>query len=172
MKLLFTFLSLRFFDMRRERETHNFFLCWLFHLTPPRAAHFVDPNWSRRGETKNRLPSSRLESQLLLFFQIPQILSASGHDIIHVPGPISFLRFLLWHLWLSHPLRTRVNTCAQCVHLTNPCTKRKVLSLTKPKGKIYKTKSLGNYITERGGYIVRNRGLGFFLGGVMAYQLL
>ena len=27
--------------------------------------------------------------------------------------------------------------------------KRKVLSLTKPKGKIYKTKSLGHYITQR-----------------------
>ena len=37
-KLLFTFLSLRFFDMRRERHTHNFFLSWLFHRIPPRAA--------------------------------------------------------------------------------------------------------------------------------------
>ena len=34
-----------------------------------------------------------------------------------------------------------------CLHLTNPCAKRKVLSLTKPKGKIYKTKFLGHYIT-------------------------
>ena len=48
-----------------------------------------------------------------------------------------------------------VNTCTQCVHLTNSCTKRKVLSLTKLKGKIYKTKndnikkSLRNYITFR-----------------------
>ena len=82
------------------------------------------------------------------FFQIPQILSASGHDGIHVPHIISYLGFLLWHLWLSHPPRTRVNTCAQCVHLTDPCIKRKVLSLTKPKNKIYKTKSLRNYITR------------------------
>ena len=35
-----------------------------------------------------------------------------------------------------------------CLQLTNPCAKRKVLSLTKPKGKIYKTKSLGHYITN------------------------
>ena len=125
--------------MRRER--HSFFLCWLFHLTPPRAAHFVDPNWSRRGETKNRLHSSRLESQLTVFFQIPQILSASGHDVIHFPGPISYLGFLLWHLWLSHPPRAHMNTCTQCVHLTYPCTKRKVLSLNNLKGKIYKTKN-------------------------------
>ena len=83
----------------------------------------------------------------LFFFQIPQILSASGHDVIHVPGNISYLGFLLRDLWLSHPPHTRVNTCAQCVHLTNQCNKRKVLCLTKPKGKIYKTKSLWNYIS-------------------------
>ena len=35
-----------------------------------------------------------------------------------------------------------------CLYLANPCAKRKVLSLTKPKGKIYKTKSLGHYITH------------------------
>ena len=48
----------------------------------------------------------------------------------------------MWHLWFSHPLHVRVNTCTQLTHaLTNPCTKQNVLSLTKPKGKIYKTKS-------------------------------
>ena len=36
------------------------------------------------------------------------------------------------------------------LHLPNPCAKRKVLSLTKPKGKIYKTNSLGHYITVTG----------------------
>ena len=35
------------------------------------------------------------------------------------------------------------------LHLTNPCAKRKVLTLTEPKGKIYKTKSLGHYITRK-----------------------
>ena len=92
-KLLFTFLSLRFFDTRRER--HNFFnKC---------AAHFVDPNLSCLGETKNRLISSRLESQVtvIFFFSNSKILSASGHDIIHFPGLIYYLGFSLWHLWLS-----------------------------------------------------------------------
>ena len=42
----------------------------------------------------------------------------------------------------------RAWTPALMLHLTNPCAKRKVLSLTKPKGKIYKTKSLGHYITH------------------------
>ena len=36
------------------------------------------------------------------------------------------------------------------LHLTNPCAKQKVLSLTKLKGRIYKTKSLGHYIKQRG----------------------
>ena len=64
------------------------------------------------------------------------------------------------HPW-SHPLSgifilTSVNDTSSprahqhlrsSLHLNNPCTKRKVLSLTKPKGRIYKTKSPGHYIT-------------------------
>ena len=79
------------------------------------------------ASSENQLPASSVESLLTVFFfkfQNPQPI-ASGHDVIHVPGPISYLRFLLWHLCLSHPPRTRVNTCTQYVHLTNPCTKPK-----------------------------------------------
>ena len=65
-----------------------------------------------------------------------------GHDVIHIPGHILSLGFLFWHLWTTHPPCARLNTCAQvCTSLTH------VLSPTKPKGKIYKTKSLGHYIT-------------------------
>ena len=45
-------------------------------------------------------------------------------------------------------LSARAWTPAFMLHLTNPCAKRKVLSLTKPKDKIYKTKSIGHYITR------------------------
>ena len=46
------------------------------------------------------------------------------------------------------PIRSAcASTPALMLHQTNPCAKRKVLSLTKSKGKMYKTKSLGNYIT-------------------------
>ena len=69
-------------------------------------------------------PSSNLNSLFFFKFQNPQPI-ASGHDVIHVPGLISYLEFLLWHLWLSHPPSARVNTCIQCVHLTNPCPKPK-----------------------------------------------
>ena len=47
-----------------------------------------------------------------------------------------------------HVRSARAWTPALMLHLTNPCAKRKVLSLTKPKDKIYKTKSLGHYITS------------------------
>ena len=128
-KLLFTFSEFKVFrheerEREREREGNNFLLCWpvctssaLDSLTQQTRSIFRRP-------PKNRLPSSRLESQLSVFFkfQHPQPI-ASGHDVIQTPAPISYLGFLLWHLWLSHPPLTHVNTCTQCVHLTNPCTK-------------------------------------------------
>ena len=144
-KFFITFLSLRFFDMR---EKHIFFLRWLFHLIPTTCGTPAANYWS--GLDKLRKSTFFVQDQISIncfFFRIPKILNASGHDVIHVFGLIFYLAFLLRHLWLSHPPRARVNNCAQCVHLTNPCTKRKVLSLTIPKGKILKTKSLHNYIT-------------------------
>ena len=117
-KLLFTFLSWRFFDMKRER--HNFLLCWLFHLTPPRATPRCKILvWHRRAP-ENQLPFSSVESQLLFFFSNPQILSPSlpGHDVIHIPSPIFSLGFFYCDICDCH-------TCTQYVHLTNPCTKPK-----------------------------------------------
>ena len=54
----------------------------------------------------------------------------------------SYFDISKWHI-----LPGRAWTPALMLHLTNPCAKRKVLSLTEPKGNIYKTKSLGHYIT-------------------------
>ena len=72
------------FEFKEERETQ-----FLSMLTFPSGEHFVDPNWSRLGKTKNRLPSPRLESQLTGFFPNSKILS-----VIHVTGLISYLGFL------------------------------------------------------------------------------
>ena len=67
----------------------------------------------------------------------------------HPQVTIFYLGFLFWHLWMTHPPCVRINTCAQvCTYLTHVLS-QKVLSLTKPKGKIYKTKSLGHYITNQ-----------------------
>ena len=77
--------------------------------------------------------------------QLPDFSQISAHDSgawhhSHTPGHNSIWDFYFditeWHI-----------LPALMLHLINPCTKRKVLSLTKPKGKIYKTKSLGHYIT-------------------------
>ena len=71
-----TFLSLRFFDIRGKRS--NFFLCWLFHLTPPHAAPRCKLLvWPRRVP-ENHLPSSRVES--LFFFSNSKILSPWRHS--------------------------------------------------------------------------------------------
>ena len=138
-KLLFTFSSWRFFDMRREK--HNFFLCWLFHLTPttcsPRHKLLV---WPRRALKIDFLTQSLNLNEL--FFSNSKILSTSGHDVIHIP----IFLFPIWGFYCDisdcHvPHHAHMNTCTQCVHLTNPCTKQKILSLTKPKAKIYKTKN-------------------------------
>ena len=126
-----------------ERERHNFFLYRHFRLTPPRVAHFVDPTFGflllasdlnfqltqpKRGarSAQSRLDSPRSEYQLTLFFQIPQILSVSEHDVIHVTGLISIWCFFLWHLWLSHPPRACVNTCTQLtrIQLTHALSER------------------------------------------------
>ena len=132
-KLFITFLSLRFFHMRRER--HNFFLCWLFHLTPSRAAPPPKTTGLASASSENRLASSKPKSQLsrsefksqltVFFCQIPKTSALLGMTSFTSPVSFPICFFLLWHLWLSHSPRTRVNTCTQCMHLTNPCTKPK-----------------------------------------------
>ena len=92
----FTFLSLRFFEMRRKR--HNFFQCWLFvhrqlstlwlnHVRPP-----PQTTGLASASSENRLSSSRHESQLCLFSN-PKILSSS------LPGMTSFTSPVLFTIW-------------------------------------------------------------------------
>ena len=66
--------------------------------------------------------------------------------------PNTLVSIPIWDFYFDisewHILSARAWTPAIMLHLTNPCTKQKVLILTKPKGKIYKTKSLLHYIIE------------------------
>ena len=103
---------------------------------------------------QSRLASPSSESQpssyetgtrLTGFSQISAHASGAWrHPNTLVPIPIRDFYFDIseWHI-----LSVRTWTPALMLHLTNPRTKRKVLILTKPKGKIYKTKSLRHYIT-------------------------
>ena len=127
--------------MRRER--HN-----LSMLTFPSAPNHVQPRPQTTGlasaSSESQPSSSDAKTQLTDFSQLSKILCVITS--FTPPGHISYLGFYfdVWE-WRIHPARAWAP--ALMLHLTNSCTKRKVLSLTKPKGKIYKTKSLGHYIT-------------------------
>ena len=121
-----TFIYLFEFKVFRheERERHNFLLCWFFHLTPPRATPRCKTTRLASASSENQLPSSSVQSQQTLFFSNSKILSPS------LPGMTSFtspVPFTIWVFYCDicdcHILPARVNTCSQCVHLTNPCTK-------------------------------------------------
>ena len=148
-KLLFTFLLKVIRD--EERETQSFYADCFYIVSSqsnqraaPVAHKFV---WSSPGLNLNSLVwRQELNSQL--FLKSPKSSAhASGewrhsHPLVTIPIWDFYFDISEWHI-----LSARAWTPALMLHLTNPCTKRKVLSLTKPKGKIYKTKSL-NHITN------------------------
>ena len=93
---------------------------------------------------KVNLLLSRRELDSLLFLKSQPTLPV--RDVTQIPWS-QFLSVIFILTSLNDTSSPHAWTPALMLHLTNPCTKRKVLSLTKPKGKIYKRKSLGNYIT-------------------------
>ena len=107
-------------------------------------------NTRRRASTNSKSqPSSEAKTRITDFFSNPQNppRTLPVHEFIHIPQS---------HFPSGLSIVTSLNDTSaphahehlrSCSHLTNPCAKRKVLCLTKPKGKIYKTKSLGHYIT-------------------------
>ena len=122
-----------------ERDT--IFLCWLLlhrqlSTQPTRDAR----------SAQSRLASPRSESRLSRLEAGTQLTAFSHsrhlHPLVTVPIWDFYFDISEWHI-----LSACAWTPALMLHLTNPCAKRKVLSLTKLKGKIYKTKSLRNYIT-------------------------
>ena len=94
------------------------------------------------------LPVWTQELNSLLFLKSPYpqptLLGMTSFTSL-VPIPIWDFYFDICE-WRILPVRAW--TPVLMLYLTNPCAKRKVLSLTKLRGKIYKTKSLRHYITE------------------------
>ena len=132
-------------------ETDTIFLCWLLlhrqlSTQPTRGARSAQSRLSspRRAPKVNPL-SSEAGTQFTAFSQI------SAHASGAWCHPRTLVLIPIWDFYFDisewHTLSARVWTPALMLHLTNPCTKRKVLVPTKPKGKIYKTKSLCHYIT-------------------------
>ena len=143
-----------------ERDTIS--LCWLLlhrqlSTQPTRGTRSAQIRLASPS-SESRLSRSEAGTQLTAFSQILKILSPRFRCMTSLisPGLNSSLGFLFWYLWMTHPLRARANTCAHICTLLTHALNRKVLILPKLKGKIYKTKSLRNYITKenRNIYIV------------------
>ena len=111
---------------------------------PPRAAPAA--NFWRATKVNRLLRTLKLNTPLFLKSPKSSALPGITSFPSHSPFSLSeiFILTSVNNTSFPHAQWTLVLT----LHLTNPCAKRKVLSLTKPKGKIYKTKSLGHYITE------------------------
>ena len=123
-----------------RREIHN-----LSMLTFP----YTSTTRRKASASSESQPSSSgAKTQHNEFSQIPKILRARFRCMTSFtsPGLISYLRFY-FDICEWRNLPACAWTPALMLQLTNPCAKRKVLGLSKPKGKIYKTKSLGHYIT-------------------------
>ena len=115
------FLTLVFRLDKRERET-QFLLCWLF-LHGSKA--LLPTPASRTGPAQSQINNYRL------FQNHPKISAHRFRAWRHLHAShISYLGFLLWHLWLSYPLRASVN-CTQCVYTST--NSRIVESPTKTK---------------------------------------
>ena len=150
-KPLFTFFEFKGFSTWGERDT--IFLCWLLlhrqlSTQPTRDACSAQGRLaSLRSESQ--LTRSEAGTQLAAFFQIPKSSAHASGSWRHSHHLVSFPNWD-FHFYISewHILSARAWTPALMLHQTNPCAKRNFLTLTKPKGKIYKTKSLGNYITQ------------------------
>ena len=146
-KLFITF-EFKGYSTWRKRDT--IFLCWLLlHRqlsTQPTCGTRRAQSRLASPSSESRLSRSEAGTQLTAFSQISAHASGAWrHPHPQFPIPIWDFYFDIseWDI-----LSVRAWTSALMLHQTNPCAKRKVLSLTKPKGKIYKTKSLSNYITN------------------------
>ena len=136
----------RLFDMRRETQS---FYADCFYIVSSQPNQRVAP-----VEHKFIWPSSALKVNLLLpRRELNSLLfrKSQPHASCAWRHPNPLVTLSIWDFYFDisewHILSARAWTPVLMLHLTNPCAKQKVLNLTKPKGKIYKTKSLRHYIT-------------------------
>ena len=136
-KLLFTFLSLKVFR-HEERETQSFYADCFYIVssqTNQRAAPLAQSRLASPS-SESQPSSSEAGTQLTAFAQISAHASGAWRH------PNTLVRIPIWDFYVDisewHILSARAWTPALMLHLTNPRAKRKVLSLTKPKGKMYK----------------------------------
>ena len=104
-----TFYSLwvkRFVDIRRVIHNLSMLTFPSAPPPPPPPPHAIPRHkllaWSRWARLLRTL-----KLNLLTFLKSFRCMTS-----FTPPGHISYLGFLFWHLWMTHPPRARVNTCA------------------------------------------------------------
>ena len=125
---------------------HNLFMLTFPSSPAPRAAPSRKQLvWSWRAPKVNFLPPRQELNSLLFLKSSAHASGAWRHSHLLVPFPIWDFYFDIseWHI-----LSACAWTPVLMVYLTNLCSKRKVLILTKLQGKIYKTNSLRHYIAN------------------------
>ena len=129
-----------------ERDTHSFYSGFSICPHPTCVAPATRPlAWLRKAKV-NRLLPRRYSTQLTDFFKSHKILRGLPvHDVI----PISLsVIFILTSLNDTSAPRARLWAPAFMLHRANPCTEPRNSQPNKTKSKIYKTKSLGHYVTQ------------------------
>ena len=127
-----------------ERDTIWLLLHCQLSTQPTRGARSAQRRLALAGP-ESQPSSSQVRTQLT--FPNLKVLSPHFRAWRH---SYPLVTFSIWGFILTSLNDTsspRAWTPALMLHLTNPCTKRKVLILTKLKGKIYKMKSPHHYIT-------------------------
>ena len=118
-------------------------------LTFPSARNHVWHPTQGLGELrKSTVFFGGMDSTYGLFSNLPNSQrTLPVHDVIHIPWS-----HFLWDFYFDisewHILPASAWTPALMLHFTNPCAEPKGCQPNKPKFKIYKTKSLGHYITR------------------------
>ena len=146
-KLFYNLWVKRFFDIRREAQ--SFYADFSIWPPPPLRAAPVAHTfvWPRPGLNLNFFIRPANSTNWL--FSNPPKSSAHASGAWRHSYPLAILLpgiFVLTYVNDTSSLLARQHLRSS-LHLTKPCAKRKVLSLTKPKGRIYKTKSHSHYIT-------------------------
>ena len=101
-------------ERERHTHTHTIFLCWLLlHRQQPTRGTRSAQIRLASPSSESRHFRSEAGTQLSAFLKspnpqptLPRMTSFTS------PGTNTYLGFLFWHLWMTHPLRARVNTCA------------------------------------------------------------
>ena len=144
-KLFITFLSLRFFDMRRERERRTISFYADFSISPHYVRHPAVNYWSGLAELwkSTCFVQAQISTNFFFFFQIPKFSAhrfrAWRHSHPRIPFPIwgFYCDICDCHTRPACAWTPVLNVCTELTHALS----WKVLSLTKLKGKIYKTKN-------------------------------